>query len=89
MNRAVSPGVLALLLTFLGGIWLVVSPFALQHQPAGAAWTRETINNVAAGGLLTVVSLLGIAVYLALTLAEVVRLTALRRAAEPPADVDA
>lgn len=89
MNRPVSPGVFALLLTFLGGIWLVISPFALQHQPAGAAWTRETINNVAVGGFLTVASLLGIAVYLALTLAEAVRLASLRRAEEPPADADA
>src|SRR5437763_761846 len=66
VNRAISPGIYALLLTFVAGLWIIISPFVLEHQPAGAGWTRETVNNVAAGALLIGVSLLGVFLYLAL-----------------------
>ena len=68
MNRLVSPGIFALALTLVGGIWLVVSPFAMQTQPAGGAWVSSTIVAIAAGGVLVVVSLLGAFISIALGL---------------------
>ncbi|MDI3317086.1 MAG: hypothetical protein QJR14_05655 [Bacillota bacterium] len=65
MNR-ISAGFWALLVLFLGGLWLVLSPFALvASQPAGRPWTAATISNVAAGGGLTLVALAGMVGYLA------------------------
>ena len=88
MNRAISPGIYALLLTFVAGLWIVISPFVLEHQPAGAGWTRETVNNVAAGALLIGVSLLGVFLYLALALRDAVRAANERRLAEAAASED-
>ncbi len=73
MSRLVSPGVFALALTLVGGIWLVMSPFAMQTQPAGGAWLSSTIVAIAAGGVLVVISLLGAVISIALGLRSLVR----------------
>lgn len=72
MNRLFSPGIYVLLLIFIAGIWLCVSPFAMQTQAAGEAWTAATINNVGAGGLLIAVSLLGVLIHTGLALRQLV-----------------
>ncbi len=72
-NKLISPGVFTLALTFLGGIWLSLAPFVLQIQPAGMPWLPSTVNDVAAGGLLITISLLGILAYLALSLNDVIQ----------------
>src|SRR5205823_7873871 len=48
VNRAISPGIYALLLTFVAGLWIVISPFVLEHSPAGSASTPEPVNKVPA-----------------------------------------
>ncbi len=73
MRRLVPPGSLVLFLFFLTGIWLTMSPFAMTTQPSGQHWTASTINNVAIGGTLMVVSLLGILAYMALALRDLIR----------------
>lgn len=82
MNRFLSPGIYALILLFAGGVWLVISPFTMQTQPAGAGWIASTINTVAAGGVLAVVSLLGIFIYLGLALRDAVQIATERMAAQ-------
>lgn len=73
-NRLISPGIYALAVLFLVGVWLVIAPFVLQTQPTGAAaWQVATIDDIAAGGGLIVVSLLGILVNVALSLSAAVK----------------
>ena len=60
MRRLVPPGSLVLFLLFLTGVWLTMSPFAMTTQPSGQPWIASTITTVAIGGVLLVVSLLGI-----------------------------
>lgn len=66
MRRILSPGSVVLFLLFLTGIWVTMSPFAMTTQPSGQHWIASTINNVTIGGVLMIVSLLGILAYLAL-----------------------
>lgn len=73
MKRLISPGIYALVLLFLGGIWLAVSPFAMQSQPAGAIWKNFTINNIVIGAILIGVSLIGIVGYIAFALRDLLR----------------
>ncbi len=73
MRRLVPPGSYVLLLFVLGGSWLVISPFVMTTQPAGAHWISSTINNVTVGGILIVVSLLGIMGYMAFALRDLMR----------------
>src|SRR5260221_5792564 len=68
MRRLVPPGSLVLFLLFLTGIWLTLSPFAMTTQPSGQPWIASTITTVTIGGVLLVVSLLGILAYLVLVL---------------------
>lgn len=75
MRRLVPPGSLVLFLLFLTGIWLTISPFAMTTQPSGQPWSASTINTVALGGVLMVVSLFGILGYLALALRDLIRET--------------
>ncbi len=75
MRRLVPPGSYVLLLFFLTGIWLTISPFAMTTQPSGQHWIASTITNVTIGAILMVVSLLGILGYLALALRDLVRET--------------
>jgi hypothetical protein len=75
MRRLVPPGSYVLLLFFLSGIWLTISPFAMTTQPSGQHWIASTITNVTIGAILMVVPLLGILGYLALALRDLVRET--------------
>ncbi len=75
MRRLVPPGSYVLLLFFLTGIWLTISPFVMTTQPSGQHWIASTITNVTIGAVLMVVSLLGVLGYLALALRELVRET--------------
>ena len=71
MRRLIPPASYVLFLFFLTGIWLVMSPFAMTTQPAGAHWIASTINNVTLGAILMVVSLAGILGFAVLALREV------------------
>ena len=73
MRRLVPPGSLVLFLLGLSGVWVTMSPFAMTTQPSGQHWIASTINNVAIGGVLMVVSLLGIMGYLVLALRDLIR----------------
>jgi hypothetical protein len=73
IRRLVPPGSLVLFLFFLTGIWLTISPFAMTTQPSGQPWIASTINTVTIGGVLLVVSLLGILIYLILALRDLLR----------------
>jgi len=73
MRRLFPPGSYVLLLFFLTGIWVAISPFAMTTQPSGAHWIPSTINNVVIGGILMVVSLLGILGYMAFELRDILR----------------
>jgi hypothetical protein len=73
MRRLVPPGSVVLFLLFLTGIWLTLSPFAMTTQPSGQHWIASTITTVTIGGVLMVVSLLGILGYLALALRDLIR----------------
>ena len=81
IRRLVPPGSLALFLLFLTGIWLTISPFAMTTQPSGQSWIASTVNTVALGAVLMVVSLLGILGYLALALRDLLRETQARQEA--------
>lgn len=85
MNRLISPGIYTLAITLFAGAWLVISPWVTQTQRAGAVWNPGTVNNLTTGGILIAVSLLGIALYLALALRDLMR-AARQRPAEQPAD---
>jgi hypothetical protein len=81
MSR-LSPGIFALVLTFAAGVWTAVSPFAMQTQPSGIAWTSSTVNDVVVGGILIVASLLGIGMHYLLGLRAHVQATIARLEAE-------
>ena len=73
MNRLIMPGGVALLMTFVVGLWLVISPFVMKAQAAGAMWSAPTINDVAVGGLLIAVSLCGFCLTLGFGLRDLIR----------------
>lgn len=73
MRRLIPPGSYVLLLFFLTGIWVAISPFVMQTQPSGHHWIASTINNVVIGAVLMVVSLAGILGYLAFALQDLLR----------------
>ncbi|MDI3298724.1 MAG: hypothetical protein QJR08_06110 [Bacillota bacterium] len=67
----ISAGFWALLLLFLGGLWLVLSPFVVvASQPPGQPWSSSTISDVATGGAVALIALAGMVGYLALWLRE-------------------
>jgi hypothetical protein len=82
MRRLVPPGSYILLLFFLTGIWLTISPFVMTTQPSGQHWIASTITNVTIGAILVVVPLLGILGYLALALRDLVRETQAKQETE-------
>ena len=82
MRRLVPPGSVVLFLLFLTGVWLTLSPFAMTTQPSGQLWIASTITTVTIGGVLMVVSLLGILAYLALALRDLTRETQAKQAAD-------
>lgn len=85
IKRLVPPGSWVLLLFFLSGIWLAISPFAMTTQPSGAHWIPSTINNVAVGGTLIVVSLVGILGYMAFALRDLNKELQLSQETDEPA----
>jgi hypothetical protein len=50
-------GMVASLLIFLAGGWLIVAPFALGYQPYGTDWVSQTTNNFVVGICVAVVAL--------------------------------
>ncbi len=79
IQRLLPPGSVMLFLLFLTGIWLTMSPFATTTQPSGQHWIASTINNVAVGVTMMVVSLLGILGYMAFALHDLIRETQARQ----------
>jgi hypothetical protein len=82
IRRLVPPGSLVLFLLFLTGIWLIMSPFVMTTQPSGQPWIASTINTVTIGGVLIVVSLLGILSYMILALRDLMRETQAKQQAD-------
>ncbi len=82
MRRLVPPGSLVLFLLFLTGVWLTLSPFAMTTQPSGQPWIASTITTVTIGGVLLIVSLLGILAYLVLALRDLIRETQAKQEAD-------
>src|SRR5260370_42543619 len=62
-------GMVASLLIFLAGGWLIVAPFTLGFQPYGADWVSQTSNNVATGIPVAVVALFAFAFFFVALLA--------------------
>lgn len=58
-------GMVASLILFLAGGWLILAPFALGYQPYGADWASQTTNDVATGIPVAVVALIGLAAFFA------------------------
>jgi hypothetical protein len=56
-------GMLASLIIFLAGGWLILAPFALGYQAYGADWTNQTVNNFAMGIPVAVVALISFALF--------------------------
>ena len=56
-------GMVASLIIFLAGGWLVLAPFALGYQPYGADWVSQTTNDFATGIPVAVVALLSCAFF--------------------------
>ena len=73
LRRLIPPGSYVLFLLFLAGIWLTISPFVMTTQPSGSHWIASTVNNVTVGGIMMVVSLLGILGYMLCALREMIR----------------
>ena len=81
-RRLIPPGSFVLILFFLTGGWLIMSPFAMQTQSSGQHWSASTINNVALGGILMVVSLLGILSFMGFALRDLLREAQAKQLAE-------
>jgi hypothetical protein len=80
LRRLIPPGSYVLFLFFLTGIWLAISPFVMTTQPSGSHWIASTVNNVTIGGVMMVVSLLGILGYMLFALGELMREAEAKRA---------
>jgi cytochrome c oxidase assembly factor CtaG len=89
MRRLIPPASYVLFLFFLTGIWLTMSSFVMQTQSSGQHWSASTINNVALGGILMVVSLLGILSFMGFSLRDLMRETQARQLAEQAAREEA
>jgi hypothetical protein len=81
MKRLLPPASYVLLLLFLAGIWLVISPFVMTTQPSGAHWIASTINTVTVGAVIMVVSLFGILGYMLFALRDLIREVEAKQAA--------
>ena len=82
MRRLVPPTSYVLLLFFGTGIWLTMSPFAMQTQTSGQHWSASTVNNVVLGGILMVISLLGILTFMGFALRDLLREAQAKQLAE-------
>jgi hypothetical protein len=85
MRRLIPPGSFVLFLLFLAGIWLTISPFAMQTQPSGQHWITSTINNVTVGAIMIVVPLIGILSYMLFALRDLISERHSKQAAEQQA----
>ena len=56
-------GMVASLIIFLAGGWLILAPFALGYQPYGAAWVSQTTNDFVTGILVAVAALVSFAFF--------------------------
>ena len=56
-------GMVASLIIFLAGGWLILAPFALGYQPYGADWVSQTTNDFAVGIPVAVVALVSFALF--------------------------
>jgi hypothetical protein len=56
-------GMVASLVIFLAGGWLILAPFALGYQPYGADWVGQTTNDFVVGICVAVVALVGFALF--------------------------
>jgi hypothetical protein len=56
-------GMVASLVIFLAGGWLILAPFALGYQPYGADWASQTTNDFATGIPVAVVALVSFAFF--------------------------
>ncbi len=83
MNRLTLPGLATLVVTLLAAVWLIISPFVMQTQPAGKGWTPSTVNDVVLGGLLFAVSCVAILAILVLGLRGLVQAASRAERGEP------
>lgn len=56
-------GMVASLIIFLAGGWLILAPFALGYQPSSADWVNQTTNDFVTGIPVVVVALVGFAFF--------------------------
>lgn len=56
-------GMVASLIIFLAGGWLILAPFALGYQPYGASWDSQTTNDFVTGIPVAVVALVSFAFF--------------------------
>jgi hypothetical protein len=63
----------ALMLSLLGGVWLVVAPFLEHFQARGAGWAVATKDDVVVGVCLLVLSTAGLVAFAAGGLRELAR----------------
>jgi hypothetical protein len=75
MNRMMRWGIYPLLLTFIAGVWMLVSPFAMDTQAVSSGWSRVTVNDVVVGGILIAIALVGVGVALTLHLRDLVHVS--------------
>jgi len=58
-------GMVASLVIFLAGGWLILAPFALGYQPYGADWVSQTTNDFVVGICLAAVALIAFVLFFA------------------------
>jgi hypothetical protein len=58
-------GMVASLVIFLAGGWLILAPFALGYQTYGADWVSQTTNDFVVGICVAVVALIGFVLFFA------------------------
>ena len=56
-------GMVASLVIYLAGGWLILAPFALGYQPYGADWVSQTTNDFVVGICVAVVALVSFALF--------------------------
>lgn len=66
-------GVAALVVIFLGGLWLMVAPFLVGYQGRSAPWTHGTIDIFAVGGGVAVLAFAALIVVACGALVELAR----------------
>ena len=89
VRRLIPPTSYVLLLFFGAGVWLTMSPFAMQTQSSGQHWSASTVNNVVLGSILMVVSLLGILAFMSFALRDLLREAQARQLVEQAASAEA